>query len=277
MERLIFTNAKGDSITFAYDGNDYFLDSWECFTMPFNSFTTSGYNQVGETFNYSLIGARPITINVWLHGSNMADYYSKRERLIALFNPLYGMGTLNYDNGAINRTIDCYASNAVRETERKGNLRLLSIELQAPLPYWYNPVENGQKLYGFSGGLAFPFKFDTDITFGTSGATAHLTNGGDVETPVRVEIKNQSCVNPRIVCGDKFIGINKTLTASDVLIIDTAYGAKSITINGVSAMRYLMDGSTFLQLPQGDSTITLQMESGNPDVFIYWRDRFVGV
>lgn len=278
MQTLTFVNGIGESITISHDDSVYILESWDCFALPFNAFTTAGYNQNGETFNYSTLGARPITINFWLYGSTMVDYYAKRERIMSLFSPMHGLGTLTYDNGAVTRAIDCYASNAVRETDNsKGNLRLISVELEAPDPLWYAPAENGQKLYGFSGGLSFPFKLDPSVIFGQSGATATINNAGDAETPIRVEIKNQSCVNPKVRCGDKFLGINYTLTASDVMVIDTAYGNKSITINGASAMRYLTQGSTFLQLPRGEAVISLDVESGNPDVYVYWRDRFIGV
>lgn len=70
--------------------------------MPY---TIQGYRQNGYTLTNVQLGTRIISLDFALSGATDADFYKKRMRLMGIFNPLLGEGTLVYENDVVTRAI----------------------------------------------------------------------------------------------------------------------------------------------------------------------------
>lgn len=278
MESIVFTNSRNQSVYFSYSG-DYMIESYKGFTSAeVESNTIKGYMQNGYSFIGITFGMREMELNVLISANNMAEMYQKRASLSEIFNPLCGIGKLTYTNEYESRSIDCFVSDMPETKKSYGTLQLYTIGLTASNPLWYDSVEQGVKLQGFKGGLHFKFNFSHDVRFAESANVGTVINSGIIDTPVRIEIKNSSAVNPIVYLNDnKYIGINTTMSSGSTCIINTGYGNKTIAIDGASAMRYLKAGSEFFTLPVGASKIALECDTGYPECFVYWRNYYTGV
>lgn len=96
---------------------------------------------------------------------------------------------------------------------------------------------------------------------------------------MRILLRNADVVNPKITLAStgQYIQINKSINSHEKVEITTDYGNKMVRIDGISAMRYLDEGSTFFDLPVGENRLSVTSASGEPEVFIYWRNYYAGV
>ena len=100
---------------------------------------------------------------------------------------------------------------------------------------------------------------DTERILTTSGTAI---NAGTFETPMTVEIRGP-CTNPTVTVNDKIMAYTGTLTASDILIIDTR--ALTCTFNGVNALSF---NGVFPVLLPGENKVDM----GQANTTVKWRD-----
>ena len=112
---------------------------------------------------------------------------------------------------------------------------------------------------------------------------ANIKIVGDVPSPIRAEFKNES-VNPKLtlVNTGEFIKVQTTIADEEKLIINTAYGNKTvehIAVDGTieNAYHLITLDSSFFSLPIGENQLSFIGESGTPEVYLYWRNYYVGV
>ncbi|MCQ2330394.1 MAG: phage tail family protein [Paludibacteraceae bacterium] len=276
MQEIKYTNSKGNSRLFQYHDDFHILDDYKE-AQYINNWTTKGYNQHGATYIKSLMGEREITLSFWIIGRTIEDFYAQREEIFHLFNPVLGLGTLEYHNGVVDRMMDVYIANMPEELENYGNGRLYEVKLRAPHPFLYDKELNGIQFADSAGGFTFAAVFAPTKIFGYDMHAAIATNDGDIPAPVKLTIKNAQMVNPRIVMEDgSFIGLQKEISADEEIVIDTSYGNKSITINGKAADAYLMPGSTWIQLPIGETRVRCETDEGSPNVYMTWHNYYLG-
>lgn len=279
METITYTNTRGQSISFTY-GGDYMIESYSGFGgAAIEPTQVKGYGQNGYAFGGSLYGLRTVTLNVLIKSVDMAETYQRRNEMATVFNPLLGQGLLRYTNDYLSHCLRCYCSVLPEPTTKYGNLVKYTVTLVATQPFWFDEPENGAQLIGATGGLTFDFKFDNTIQFGTTSSAGAIINDGDIAAPMRIVLRNADIVNPRITLSgtDQYIQINKNINHNEKVEITTDYGNKMVRIDGVSAMRYLDEGSTFFDLPVGENRLAVTTASGEPEVFIYWRNYYAGV
>ena len=279
MEIIKFTNSRGESIEFTYSGNNL-IDSYSGFgQVAVEPTNIKGYGQQGYSFGGNLFGLRTIQLNVLIATSSLHETYQKRQEIASIFNPYLGLGVLRYENNYGVKCIDCYCSFPPEPSQKWGTLTKYAIQLVATYPLWYDEAENGIQLISATGGLTFDFKFDQTIQFGTASPAGFITNTGDIPAPMRVVMRGASMTNPRIALDGQpdYIQINKSITPDEEVIITTDYGNKMVKINDASAMRYLEEGSTFFNIPVGTSKFKITTDSGEPQVYVYWRNWYAGV
>jgi hypothetical protein len=129
------------------------------------------------------------------------------------------------------------------------------------LLYDPNVVTASVGLASPTAGIRFPWTFP--ITFGTSaGANFTLTNGGKTDGPVCFKVSGQ-CTNPRIVnqTTGAFCEVDVTMVAGDNLWIDMQHGL--VYLNGVVRNNVLRTGSTFWDLPPGQTVIQFSSSDGS--------------
>jgi len=285
MEKFEFRNSKGDKITMDYSGS-YIIDSYDGLTAAeITPLTNQGFNQQGLSYQKSLYGARLINLYFYVHDNTMQGFYEKRRSLAAIFNPLLGAGTLTYTNDYTTKKISVVVTLPPTPTSKMGSLQLFNVELTAYNPFWMDTAEQALKLGDYQGGLTFPFNNASApyMKFAQKGDLAYVQNIGDIETPIRAEFRGEA-VNPilTLVNTGELIKVNTTLALGEKLIIDTAYGNKTVwkeATDGTqeSAYNLITTNTSFFQLPVGENVLAFGSEGGEPEVFVYWYNRYVGV
>ena len=281
METITYTNASGDSVTLSYTSDDTILDKYDGFgPAEIVPETTQGYGQHGQTLRDVKYGARIMQLYFNGFAPTPTESYALRRRLASVFNPLRAPGVLVYENDHIRLSVPCAPTVAPTPVERNGLLTYYNIELTAYDPFWRDVAESGIKLSGYKGGLTFPFNFGAPVQFASIGDIAKINIVGDVESPIRAEFRG-AAVNPRLTLVEtgEYIEVAATLTEGQTLVITTDYGNKKVTIDGVSATHLINPASTFFSLRPGDNTLSYTSETvlGSPEVYVFWRNRYVGV
>lgn len=283
MEKFVYTNPIGNTITLDYSGS-YLIDSYDGLTAAdIEPITIKGYNQNGYTLCNLNYGLRHINLNFLMTASSAEEFYQKRKELASIFNPLLGEGVLTYTNNYLSKSIRCYPSVTPTPTERMGLAVLVNVELTATNPFWFDTDESAMLLEGFIGGLTFPLKFDEPKIFANQGVVGKININGDIPSPIRAEFKNEA-IKPKLILDNtgEFIEVDTTLAANEKLIITTEYGNKNVMLRRVngneeSAYHLINSDSTFFSLPLGNNSISFSAVAGTPEVSLYWRNYYVGV
>ena len=139
MQKLVFTNANGESIDFT-DFENFGVTSWEGFanvgqdvqsqTVPFHD---------GSVYIDTLLNDRDLSITVAIndHG-NIRRRYELRSKLISILNPKMGLGKLVYTNDYLSKQISVATAIPVFPTKNlddRGTLKC-TISFTANDPYW---------------------------------------------------------------------------------------------------------------------------------------------
>ena len=283
MERLTFTNSFGKSITLDYS-NDYIIDSYDGLTAAeIIPVSTRGYRQNGYTRINTSLGSRYININFYVYAETMAAFYEKRRNLASVFNPLLGEGILTYTNDFTSKSIKGIVSVAPTPTNKMGSLQLFNVEITCDNPFWFDNEESAVRMGDFTGGLSYPLQFTgAGEKFAQKGDVAKIKIVGDIPSPIRAEFRNHS-LNPVLTLTNtgEFIKVNTEIDNNERLVINTAYGNKTvehITTNGTENSFHLITlDSSFFQLPIGQNQLTFSGDAGTPEVYLYWRNYYVGV
>jgi len=137
-------------------------------------------------------------------------------------------------------------------------------------------------MVGFSGGFSFPFSFP--VSFGQVGTQVTITNSGNVDTPVLIyfygEVEEPVIENQTT---DESITLTQTVDDGDILIINTAFGEKSVMLLSggeyTNAFEYVDPDSDFWKLQPGDNTVryTSSSEGENAECRLYYYNRYSGV
>lgn len=283
MERLTFTNSLGKSITLDYSG-DYILDSYDGLTATeIIPVSTRGYRQNGYTRVSTNLGSRYININFYVYAETMAAFYEKRRNLASVFNPLLGEGTLTYTNDYTSKSIKGVVSIAPTPTNKMGSLQIFNVEIVCDNPFWFDNEESALRMGGFTGGLSYPLQFENaGEKFAQKGDISNIKIVGDVPSPIKAEFKNHS-LNPVLTLTNtgEFIKVNTEISNNEKLIINTAYGNKTVehitASETVNAFHLITLDSSFFQLPIGQNQLSFNSDAGTPEVYLYWRNYYVGV
>jgi phage-related protein len=286
MQKLIFVNSKGQSITI---GNTapFILSNFDQGTPEATFLTTKSPGQDGKSYHGTLLEERNPIIEGTILGSSTEDMFAKRKLLSSIFNPK-DTGTLTYINDVKTYEIDCVVQ-SLTPKDKYEPAQEFQIQLFCPDPYWENPQETKEEIALWMGDYEFPFEITADgVQMGhrVSNLIVNANNPGDAECGMRVEFTAlASVVNPSIlnVYTQEFIKVKKTLVAGDKLVINTEFGHKKVEMihNGVSTnvFNYIDLQTTFLQLAVGDNLLRYNAESGidNLECAIYFTPKFVVV
>ena len=269
MEKFTYTNNLGNSITLDYT-SDYIIKEYDGLTASeIIPTTTRGYRQNGYSRINTNLGSRIISITFFVYAEDMEHFYEKRRNLASVFNPLLGDG---------------YVSSQPTPNEKNGSLQSFRVEITCDNPFWFDNEENALKMGDFTGGLDYPLVFSgAGEKFAQKGDIANIKIVGDVPSPIRAEFKNES-VNPKLtlVNTGEFIKVQTTIADKEKLIINTAYGNKTvehIAADGTIENSYhlITLDSSFFSLPIGENQLSFIGEGGTPEVYLYWRNYYVGV
>ena len=286
MEKLTYTNTRGESI--AFDGPPFHLISVNGLgDVAANVQRQKSPFQDGSTRIGSTLQERVIAIEFLIVGDNYSEVSEGRILLSRIFNPGLDEGILRYENDHVIREIRAGAESVPFFPDGSGN-RIESMQkgmvtLVASSPYWQDINPTNIKLEDYVSAFRFPFHFP--VRFATRGDTRMLVNEGHAPTPVKITFRGES-INPQITKVDtgETIRIKRTIPEGYSLVITTDFDNMSANIiapDGVitDAMGYL-DLSlnwSFFSLDVGENKLTFITEGGKPDVYIEYRNLYLGV
>ncbi|MGM7683748.1 phage tail family protein [Cytobacillus sp. Hm23] len=284
-EQITFMNSKGQAITIGQQ-TPYLLETIEGLGgNEAEMQTQKAPFQDGSTFTDALLTDRLISAEFLIKGADYDEVLNNRQRLAGVLNPKLGPGILRYEAESTTREISALPTSTPIlpdgiENRHKKYQRGM-IEFLCPDPYWreINPINI--KLEDFVSNFRFPFSFP--VRFATRGDSRVLVNEGHVPTPIKITFRGES-INPKITnqTTGEFIKINRNISAGYTLVINTAFGNKTIDIiapDGVvtSATGYMDLNSKFFDLEVGENKINFITEGGKPEVYIEYKNRYLGV
>lgn len=283
-EKVIFKNSKGQSIELT-NRSPFLLESVEGRGgVDANVQMQTAPYQDGATFIDTTLATRTLVLNINLLAKSRDELNNLRNQISSVFNPKLGLGKLTYLNGNVEREIEVVVdgSPAFPVGDAKGKwFQRTAINLIAPDPYWQGTETENYKLEDFVGNFRFSFHFP--VRFATRGDSRTLVNKGDVPTPIRVEFRGP-VTNPKIanLTTGEFIKVNATIPSGYKLILDTSFGNKRVEIVApdnivTNAFHYIDLESTFFNLQVGENKIGFISDSGNPEVYVEYKHRYLSV
>jgi hypothetical protein len=241
--------------------------------------------QDGSTLIDSILSERLITFEVGISVSNPQELSMKRTELASILNPRLGKGTLRYKSTMGTKEIVAVSDHVPTfpgGTENRGKcIQKAMVSLLCPSPYWMDISPTNIKLEDFVANFRFPFHFP--VRFASRGDSRVLLNNGDVPTPIKVTFRGEA-LNPKItnITTGEFIRVNQQIPEGYSLVINTEFGNKEVKIvapDGVeeNAFHYIDLESTFFMLREGENRFSFITEGGRPEVYVEYKNRFVGV
>lgn len=214
--------------------------------------------QEGVTYSNKRYNSRQIIIGFTLLGNSSTDLDTKENTMYSVFNvhTTGSTGTsLKFVKGS-SYEIDAVCSSLVFADKREGIDRAGVLTFECMDPWFRLLPETTVSMNAFSSGWSFPFEFP--ISFGLAGYTATINNNGHVPVPIKLEMS--ATKHPVLTRSTDKIDIDVTLTSTQTVYVDTAFGKKSVTqIAGSSTTNeysHLSVDSNLFYLNKGNNTLS---------------------
>lgn len=283
MQKLIFTNVRGESVELG-NTKPYILSHIDgAGGVESDIKTTRSPYQDGSTYIRTQLEDRLLTITGAVMGKSREEMYELRNQLARILNAKLGPGRLEYINDAKVYSIQAVPDGSPIWGDRYANNQLFTAAFLCPDPYWNDEFESAIDLKYFSGGLTFPLVLPT--TFTLIGFKNVFVNAGDVETPVLIRYYGPA-VNPVVEneTTGEYIRVNYSLSDTDVLEINTAFGRKRVEVvaedgSRTNVFHWIDLNSTFFNLQPGDNVLSYSSDIQNIDkakVTVTWQNRYSG-
>ncbi|MCY6372469.1 phage tail family protein [Clostridium ganghwense] len=288
MEKIIFTNLRGQSIVLKNSG-PFIIEKIEgTGSSQTTVLTSKAPSQDGRSYHGTLLEERVLPITGSIVGENVENMYRKRQELCSIFNPKI-KGKLKYINNAGEHEINCIVEN-ISFKDKVSEIQDFLIQLYCPNPFWTDTQECKKEVALWAGDFEFELEIPEEgIEMGhrESNLIVNILNKGDSKCGMRIEFTAlATVVNPSLfdVYTRKYLKVKRTLQAGDKLIISTDFGNKRVEMvksNGISqnVFNYIDLNSEFLQLNVGDNLLRYDAEKGidNLEVAIYHKPLYLGV
>lgn len=248
--------------------------------------TTSNAHYDGSYINSKRADKRTITIRAEYQFN---DTEIERDKLLSFFN-FKNVGTLIIDYSKRKKSIQYNISDFKSKIDNVNDKLNFEVELLSTEPYLRDVVESKLDIALWRGAFHFPLRCTTKnkIIMGVKEPSliANINNTGDVETGMIIEfralgtVKNPSLFN---INTREFIKVNTTMSAGEIIRINTNVGHKSIAKitndTETKIMNLLNIDSTFLQLSVGDNLFRYDADDGFNfmEVSIYFNPSYLGV
>jgi len=284
MQKLTFTNARGETILFGDSGQFILSHIDGTGGAPVDIKTTKSPYQDGSSFVGGQLSDRLVQLQGAIMAKTREDMYVLRRDLARVLNPKLGLGKLVYTNDARSYAVRAVPEESPVFGDRYAHNQLFNASFLCPDPFWQDENDTVKGLKYEAGGMTFPLRTPTMFAFAAYRGT--FTNDGDVETPVLIHYQGPA-KNPLIrnETTGEYIKVNYNLSETDVLEINTAFGQKRVEVVGQSGARtnvfhWIDLGSTFFQLQPGKNMLRYdsddEADRERAKVTIYWNNRYVG-
>lgn len=267
MFELILENANGDQLSFAQN-SPFTISDIEGLNPPDATINLSELALIdGAKFNSAKLNVRTINIA-------FAIEYQAAANRIEVYKVLKSKQYVKmYYNGSYRQVyIEGYIESiSIDYFEMK---QIVTCSILCPSPYFKDAQDIIDNLINIVKAFHFPFASTADpqLVFGyfSNNIGISIDNDGDAECGMIIQIYARNPVsNPKLfdyITNDYF-GIQYSLQKADLVTIDTRKGEKSVTLlrggTETSLFNYIMQGSTWFQLPVNGGTYVYEVGSGN--------------
>lgn len=277
METLVF-----NGIT-ATIGGDYHLANIEGLLiggLEFSAFNIPQSNKASFVSNFA--HSKVISIDIAVRGTDMADFYTKRQTLLKAIYP-----ATNQEVSFVYTTEDSqvytfkgYLRTAVNEGERTGTYQTIGFSIYVPSGTITNGNLNSATLEqtGVPTGAVLPWTLP--ILLGSVSGSATLANSGNGYATIDIEITGP---------GEGFTILNQTtgkffkidgLTLNSSQTINVSGEDQTVTQLGTSIFQFVTSDSEFITLAPGNNNLALYVDSGataDTKAVITWYNTYVGI
>jgi hypothetical protein len=289
MLKVTFVNALGESIELN-EKFPYILGRHTGFSS--NDVITQmskGFSQNGSYYYGSLDNPRVLSITGYFNYRTDAEGKQRQKTIARVFNPRLGTGQIIYEDSAGKYIIDGVVSLKPVIYKINGdeyaNCRAFDVVLTCPKPDWLSYEPHSMRMNALIGGMTFALMFPTKFAETGNGAQIEYEgdNPADMVFDFRVAEGGASMTNPKVTNADgEYIEIGKTIYPGEKILVDTNPDAPSIIFtdsegNESDAWDALIWGSVFFQLKHGSNTFIFSASSGDPEVYVTYREHFAGV
>lgn len=277
METLVF-----NGIT-ATIGGDYHLANIEGLLiggLEFSVFNIPQSNKASFVSNFA--HSKVISIDIAVRGSDIADFYLKRQALLKAIYP-----ATNQEVSFVYTTEDSqvytfkgYLRTAVNEGERTGSYQTIGFSIYVSSGTITNGNLNSATLTqtGAPTGAVLPWTLP--VLLGTVSGSATLANDGNGFATIDIEITGPgegfSILNQ--TTGTLFKVDGLTLTAGQKIQITG--DDLTVTQSGTSIFEFVTSESQFITLAPGNNNLALYVDSGatsDTQAVITWYNTYVGI
>lgn len=246
-----------------------------------NLITSKVWNQHGNTPINALMESTQAELLFALYTADLSptEIEDKRRQLVNICNPLNGTLTMKVtlNSGNIyskDITFLSAPSFPIGRENRNEIWQKVLLEYESNNPFWYAEQELVETFQAVQPLFIFPFTMSaTDpIIFGNILPSNVAINNGQVAAPVIIRIIG-ACVNPRIdnkTTEEYLLFDNLTMGANQILEIDTTFGKKKVTLDGVNVFNKLDYNSTFFNLAIGSNVIDFSDDTGSTTAAIHF-------
>lgn len=284
---ITFTNSRGELIQLKSNGSFRLLDFIGAGQVNADVQTQKAPYQDGATYLDSLLDPRSLTLEIGLFAADQTEIYEHRRTLSRVFNPKLGEGILRYEYAGgvkeIHATVEQAPHFPTGGDNRVTTFQRCMVNLLCPNPFWLDRFKTSKQMSFLMGGLSFPLNLGSGFSQRSFRRT--FVNNGDVSTPLEIVFYGPA-INPVIQNNTtgEIIRVNRTLTDTDKLIIDTTFGKKSVVIeeedgNRTNVFNWIDLSSSFFQFVVGNNEIEYNSnnDSQKSKVMISYKNRYIGV
>ena len=285
MRSIKFVNSNGAELEIA-ESWPFVLESIKgCDAASVKLKTKPMFNQNGINYYGSLLNPRYIDCTIVAKHTKEKDLNDSVQKLYDVFNSTTEKGvlTVTFDRGRtqVTKQIEAVVYDGPAEgAQLPGeNAIRMHIGFFCPDPPWKNVVEQSLKLVGFVGGLTLPFTLPFSLA--TQGDIKEIDYDGTVTAPLLIEFRGPASM-PKIWKDEtgETIEVEVDIAEGESLFINThptdiyAYTVK----DGVttSAMNYVKVENEYFGLTKGKNTLKFSASSGSPEVYVNYRDCYIG-
>lgn len=292
MERLIFKNATGQSITFssARDATYRWLQVRGLGEVETEQqITTSPYQDGASPVGIAYYGIRTVQLDMAIVSDDLAAAIRELNRVL---NPKLGLGTLIYERDGVSKALNRLKTR-VMPTFEGGSSRGLTFQLSSVIFEAYDPlftdaeyseaeVVSGDNLFSFPLNVTDVYEFDY-----TNSAGILVDNAGDVDCPVEL-IFDGPCSSPieveNLMTGEKIV-LALDLTSDQRLTITTGVEDTNVMLTELStgaqtvAFQYIdVTETTFFQLVAGLNIIKVTANEAEVETAtLRYKQRYAGL
>lgn len=269
MFELILENKAGQQLTFGMNS-------------PFTISEIQGLNPPDATINTSEIalidGAKYNSAKVNMRSINVAfaiEYEAAKNR-VEVYKVLRSKQyvKLYYKGQYRNVFIEGYIESI--DISYFAMKQIVTCAILCPSPFFKEAQEIVDELSNVISAFHFPFASTASpqllFSYISNDIGITVDNDGDVECGLIIELyAKQPISNPKIYnyITQDYIGINYSMQQQDLITIDTRQGQKSVILQrgGVKTnlFNYVMEGSTWLQLPPEGGTFVYEVGTGEAE------------